>query len=663
MCGVAGILDWAARVERAPLAAMIGRLHHRGPDGQGLHLDGPVGLAHARLSIIDLAGGDQPMANEDGSVWVVFNGEIFNHIELRAGLMARGHRFATQSDTEVIVHLYEEHGEAFVQHLNGQFAIALWDAPRRRLVLARDRVGIRPLFYHWAGARLAFASEVKALFALPDVPRSIDASALGEVFTYWAPLPGHTVFAGVQALPPGHVMVVDAPEALASVGASHRPAHRITRYWDWQFPPAGAHEQRSAADYADELRELLIDAVRLQLRADVPVGAYLSGGLDSSIITSLIKHFTDVPLRTFSLTFEDEEFDESGYQNELVRYLGTEHTALRCKRGDIAAAFARAVWHAESPIVRTAPAPMMLLAGSVRAAGYKVVLTGEGADEVFGGYDLFKEARVRRFMARAPQSGMRGALMDRLYPYLRHSPAASRVMAQRFFAEGSEHVGQPHFAHGPRWSSTRRIWQFFAPELRAQLGRTCHLEAMAAHLPAEISQWAGLNQDQYIEAHTLMSGYLLSSQGDRVAMAESIEGRFPFLDHRLIEFANRLPPRYKLMGLNEKYLLKHAMRGLLPETIRSRTKQPYRSPDSASFFDAGRPLPWVAELLSPRSVADAGYFDAGAVGKLVAKCAAGRAIGFPDNMAFVGIVSTMLLHQQFVRSGAAQPVDAELAVG
>lgn len=630
---------------------MIGQLHHRGPDGRGFLVDGPVGLAHARLSIIDLAGGDQPITNEDRNVWVVFNGEIFNHIELRTELEAQGHRFATHSDTEVIVHLYEQHGDRFVDHLNGQFAIALWDARQRRLVLARDRTGIRPLFYNWSGGRLAFASEVKALFALPDVPRRLNVQSLGEVFTYWAPLPSHTVFDGIQALPPGHLMIV------------HEGGHHIERYWDWSFPTEREEAHRSADDYADELRELLIDSVRLQLRADVPVGAYLSGGLDSSIVTTLIKHYTlqhtHVPLRTFSLTFEDEEFDESAYQNELVAYLGTEHSALRCKRSDIAAAFPRAIWHAESPIVRTAPAPLMLLAGSVRAAGYKVVLTGEGADEVFGGYDLFKEARIRRFMARAPQSKMRGLLIDRLYPYLRHSPAASRVMAQRFFMEGSEHLGQPHFAHVPRWSTTRRIGQFFSAALREQLGNVDHLAAVAPHLPPEIAQWEALNQDQYIEAHTLMSGYLLCSQGDRVAMAESIEGRFPFLDHRLIEFANRLPPRYKLMGLTEKYLLKRAVKGLLPEGIRTRTKQPYRAPDSASFFHNGEPVDYVAELFSPARIQDAGYFDAGAVNKLFAKCRAGRAIGFGDNMAFVGILSTMLLHEQFIAANA--PIAASTA--
>lgn len=621
---------------------MIRQLHHRGPDGTGTLVQGPVGLAHARLSIIDLEGGAQPIRNEDGSVQVVFNGEIFNYVELRAELQQRGHRFYTHSDTEVIVHLYEEHGEDFVAHLNGQFAIALWDAKAQRLVLARDRTGIRPLFHAQVAGRLVFASEAKALFALAQMPRRLDPQALGETFTYWAPLAPRSVFAGVQSLPPGCLMVVD------------RQGERLRRYWDWDFADIAPDDGRSAQDWADELRALLIDAVRLQLRADVPVGAYLSGGLDSSVVTTVIRNFTDTPLRSFSLTFDDPEFDERQYQQELVDYLGTEHSALEVSRADIAAAFPRMVWHAESPVLRTAPAPLMLLSKAVRDAGYKVVLTGEGADEVFGGYDLFKEARIRRFLSRQPDSSARAKLLDKLYPWLKNSPAAGRAFTRSFFSEGMEHVGKPWFAHTTRWMTTRRTWQFFSADLRAQLAGFDPHAAVEATLPEALGDWPAMGRDQYVEAHTLMSGYLLCSQGDRVAMASSIEGRFPFLDHRLIEFANRLPPRYKLMGLTEKYLLKRAMAPHLPASIHTRTKQPYRSPDSASFFEGGKPLPWVAELLSPSSLADAGYFDPTAVVKLVAKCAAGRAIGFPDNMAFVGVLSTMLLHEQMVRPATFQ---------
>jgi len=638
MCGVAGIMasGGGRPPERGELDAMIGRLQHRGPDGTGVLVDGAVGLAHARLSIIDLAGGRQPISNETRTVWVVFNGEIFNYIELRRDLKARGHQFGTNSDTEVLVHLYEEHGERFVEHLNGQFAIALWDAPRQRLVLARDRVGIRPLFYAEVAGRLVFASEVKALFALPEVPRRLDFRALAEICTYWSPLAPRTAFEGVSSLPPGHVMIVTQGN------------RRLLRYWDWDFPETLSDPRRDESDCAQELRALLVDATRLQLRADVPVGAYLSGGLDSSIITSIIHNFSDAPLRTFSLTFEDAEFDERAYQQELVAYLGTEHTSLQCTRADIAGAFPRTILHTETPIVRTAPAPLMLLSGHVRACGYKVVLTGEGADEVFGGYDLFKEAKIRRFWARFPGSTSRPRILERLYPYLKHSPAAGRAFTQAFFREGMEHRDQPYFAHIPRWTTTRRIGQFFSPQAREVIGAWDPYAAIMATLPADIGRWMPLCRDQYVEAHTLMTGYLLCSQGDRVAMANSVEGRFPFLDHRVIEFASRLPPQWKLHGLLEKYLLKKSMKGLLPESVRARTKQPYRAPDSQSFFNGGKPVEYVAELLGASKIAAAGYFDAGAVGKLLEKCRAGRAIGFADNMAFVTILSTMLLHEQFI---------------
>jgi len=649
MCGIAGIFSspQAAPPSEAELSAMIRQLHHRGPDGVGLYRTERIGFAHARLSIIDIAGGTQPIHNEDRTVWVTFNGEIFNYVELRRDLERQGHSFYTHSDTEVIVHLYEEYGERFVAHLNGQFAIALWDTKCQRLVLARDRTGIRPLFYAKADGRLLFASEAKALFAIADLPRHLDTRALGEIFTYWSPLAPRTVFQGVTALSPGHVMVIDDRET------------RIERYWDWSFPSAGTVDTRSEAECAEQLRELLVDAVRLQLRSDVPVGAYLSGGLDSSIVTSVIKNFTDTPLRTFSLTFADAEFDESAYQNELVQYLGTDHSSIRCTRADIAAAFPRTVWHTESPIVRTAPAPLMLLSQSVRAAGYKVVLTGEGADEVFGGYDLFKEAKIRRFLAREPESKIRPRILERLYPYLQHSPAAGRAFTHRFFTDGMEHLNEPYFAHTTRWTTTRRIWQFFAPEVREHLAQWDPYREVARTLPGEIGQWSPMARDQYVEAHTLMSGYLLCSQGDRVGMANSIEGRFPFLDHRLIEFANGLPPKFKMKGLTEKYLLKKSMSGLLPDSIRTRTKQPYRAPDSASFFDGGRAVDYAEDLLSESRIKQAGYFDPIAVRKLFEKCRAGRAIGFGDNMAFVGILSTMLLHDAFVQRPIPTSITAE----
>ena len=640
MCGIAGFSgpDVNQDSARPALEKMIHTLAHRGPDGYGFHAGPGVGLAHARLSIIDLATGDQPIHDERRKVWTVFNGEIFNYVELRSMLEARGHRFYTHSDTEVIVHLYNRYGDRFVEHLNGQFAIALWDSERKRLVLARDRAGIRPLFHARGGGRIWFASEVKALLAVLPECASLNPLALVQTLTYWSAVDPGTLYAGVHSLPPGCMLCIESDGS-----------ERLTRYWDWTFPTAAEtspiRETRTVEQASAELRELLVDAVRLQLRADVPVGAYLSGGLDSSGIVAMIRGFTDTPVRTFSVAFEDGEFDESEYQQAMVRHLGTDHTTLRCTRRDIGEAFPRLVRHAETAVLRTAPVPLMLLAGSVREHGYKVVLTGEGADEVFGGYDLFKEAKVRRFWARDPGSRLRPRLLGRLYGYLKNSPVQSPAFAESFFGQGMQHIDRPVFAHVPRWTTSQRALALLSPELRASVGQWDPLDAYEATLPDGIMSWSPLARDQYVEAKSLLAGYLLSSQGDRVAMASSIEGRFPYLDHRVIEFANRLPPSFKIRGMTEKYLLRHALRELLPADIVQRTKQPYRSPDSQSFFFDGKPLDYVAELMGEARIRDAGYFDAGAVARLFEKCRQGRATGFADNQAFVGVLSTMLVHE------------------
>jgi asparagine synthase (glutamine-hydrolysing) len=624
---------------RPLLETMIHTLHHRGPDGYGYHAADGIGLAHARLSIIDLATGDQPIRNERGDVWIVFNGEIFNYIELRAALVAQGHHFYTQSDTEVIVHLYDRYGDKFVDHLNGQFAIALWDARRRRLVLARDRAGIRPLFYTKARGRIWFASEIKSLLAVLPERANLHVRGLVEALSFWAPADPDTLFEDVLSLPPGHLLAIEASGE-----------EKLTQYWDWTFPAIGTPPAFDSIEAAtEELRALLVDAVRLQLRADVPVGAYLSGGLDSSGIVAMIRGFTDTPVRTFSVAFEDAEFDESAHQRAMVRHLGTDHTTLQCTRRQIGEAFPRLMRHAEAPVLRTAPVPMMLLSARVREEGYKVVLTGEGADEVFGGYDIFKEAKVRRFWARQPNSKMRPKLLGRLYGYLENSPVRNPAFAQSFFGQGLEHIDRAIFAHVPRWTTSQRALAFVSPELRASLGEWDALGFYERRLPPEILSWRPLARDQYVEAKSLLAAYLLAAQGDRVAAANSIEGRVPYLDHRVIEFGNRLPENYKIRGMTEKYLLRRALADLLPLDIVTRTKQPYRAPDSQSFFFDGQALDYVTDLLSAERVRKAGYFDPVMVGRLVDKCRTGKATGFADNQAFVGVLSTMLLDEIYIR--------------
>ncbi len=639
MCGIAGVLDFRGRPAGAPLLRdMIGEVAHRGPDGSGVHVDGPVGIAHARLSIIDVAGGAQPMGGGDGTLWITFNGEIFNYLELRAGLEARGHRFATRSDTEVILHMYEEHGEACVRQFNGQWAFAIWDARRRRLMLSRDRLGVRPLYYARTARGLVFGSEIKSLFAHPDVPRELDLHGLDEVFTFWSALAPRTAFRGVHELPPGHTMLADETGVV-----------RLTPHWRLDYPPS-VQAPRDAGEAAEALRALLLDATRIRLRSDVPVGAYLSGGLDSTALTALITRFTPARLRTFSVVFDDAEFDERAYQREAARFFETEHDEVRCSAADIARVFPEVVRHTETPILRTAPAPLYLLSRLVSERGYKVVITGEGSDEMLGGYDIFKEAKIRRFWAAAPQSRLRPRLLKRMYPYLPHLQRQSDAYRRAFFHVRPDDLASPFFSHLPRWETTGRTKRFFSFDVRAALaGRDLYAE-VRERLPQRYGEWPPLCQAQYLESTGLLPGYILSSQGDRVAMAHSLELRSPFLDYRVVEFAAALPPALKLRVLDEKHLLKRAAAGLIPPSIAARPKQPYRAPDGASFVHAGGVADYVEELLAPARLAADGVFDPPAVATLVRKFREGRAIGMKDNMALVGILSTQLLIHHFIRA-------------
>lgn len=623
------------------ITRMIATLRHRGPDGFGYLDSPPCALAHARLSIIDLATGVQPIANEDESVWVVMNGEIFNFIELRAELQGLGHHFRTRSDTEVVVHAYEEYGERFVERLIGQFAIALWDVRRERLVLVRDRVGIRPLFYARLGGRLLFASEIKAILAVAPEAAVLDAKGLAQVFTFWATVGQRTMFKDIRSLPPGHLLVVE------------KNRERLESYWDWTFCEDPRWSDLSMEEATEAVRALLVDAVRLQLRADVPVGAYLSGGLDSAGIAALAKERVRA-LRTFSITFEDPEYDESGYQRRMAEHLGVEHSAFHCRDEDIGNVFPDLIWHTEMPVLRTAPAPLMLLSRHVHESGFKVVLTGEGADEVFGGYDLFKEGKIRRFWASQPNSVWRPLLFSRLYPYLSRSPVANRHFARLFFGQHLQQRDDPFYAHLTRWATTRSIFKLLSPELHSQLSDESPEDEFKRQLPTGFDTWNALGRDQYIEVKTLLEGYLLSSQGDRVALAHSVEGRVPYLDHRLIEFVGALGSRYKLRGLHEKVLLRRSLDRLVPESVLKRVKQPYRAPDIRCFFRNGKPLPYVQELLNPSNLRRSGYFRPDAVERLLDKCRTGRALGAGDNMGFVGVLSTLLLYEHFLGGKVAQ---------
>jgi asparagine synthase (glutamine-hydrolysing) len=621
---------------------MIGTLTHRGPDEVGIFVDGALGLAHHRLSIIDLGGGHQPMCSDDGSLTITFNGEIFNFVELRRELEQKGHRFLTRSDTEVILHLYQRYGTDCVQHMNGQWAFALWDATRKRLFVSRDRLGVRPLFYTTVGRTFLFGSEIKALFAHPRTNAEIDVQALSQVFHFWFVIPPLSIFKGIHQLPPGHSLVIENGEI------------KIERYWQLNFAScdeAVGDPLEQEGQYADELCHLLLDSTRLRLRADVPVGAYLSGGLDSSITAALAQRYVGSSLRTFSIAFEEPGLDESRYQLEVVRSLGTQHELIRCTAADIGEVFPQMVWHLETPVLRTAPAPMFLLSRLVRDQGFKVVLTGEGADEFWGGYDIFKEAKIKAFWAKDVGSKQRPLLLKRLYPYLEGVQKQSPAYLQAFFRVGTDTLSDPFSSHRPRWDLTRRSQLFFSKAVRSELNGSDSQDAVDAALPKEFYGWDTFSRAQYLEAAFLLPDYLLSSQGDRVAMAHSVEGRYPFLDYRLVEFSTRVPARLKMKVLNEKYLLKRAFGHLVPKVVASRHKQPYRAPDASSLVDplTGKPRTlYLAELLSADCIRDYGIFDAPSVQKLLDKAASGRAVSFLDNAALVGIASTQALINQFV---------------
>lgn len=647
MCGIGGIVALSAAAAgptREELVSMAFALRHRGPDQTGVLCDGPAGLAHTRLSIIDLGGGRQPMLDASGRFSLSYNGEIFNYVELREELRACGRVFATESDTEVVLQAWLEWGEAALERFDGQFALALWDSAEQKLVLARDRLGVRPVYVCEHRGRVYFASEVKAIFAAdPSIPRALDVHGLDETFTFWTVLAPRSVFAGIQELPPGCVRTYD-------VRGGRTREHA---WFELSFARGEDRAFRGTIEEATEaVRDVLERAVRLRmLRADVPVGAYLSGGLDSGVIAALAARAAP-RFATFSLRFDDAEYDEGGYQALVARELGTVHHELHVRRDDIAEAFADVVEHAERPLLRTAPAPLFLLARRVREAGMKVVVTGEGADEIFAGYDLFREGKVRRFWAKHPASAARPRLLERLYPYLARSPVAQQAMARRFFGRELERAREPGFAHGTRWHTTSAVKRLFSADVRAALATADAHRAFVGSLPRALASWTPLAQDQWIEIKTLLSGYLLSSQGDRMAMAHSVEGRFPFLGRDVVELASRLPDEFKLRVLDEKHVLKRVARGLVPEPIIARKKQPYRAPDALAFV-TGRGRALAEDLLAPSAVARAGVLDPSAVERLLGKCIAQAASGQlsnADNMALVGALSTQILHERFVRT-------------
>ena len=643
MCGVAGVVDYQGTANSASeVEQMLRAISYRGPDESGIYHSPFATLGNVRLSIIDIEGGQQPLSDPSGRYWIVFNGEIFNYKELREDLEKRGNRFSTQSDTEVLVQLYAIHGRKCLELLNGQFAFAIWDKTEEKLFIARDRVGIRPLFYSTTGGILAFASEIKSLFKLKTISRSLDLKHLSQVYTFWTAITPGTAFKGIYELPPGHYAVYS------------REGMKTEKYWDLQ--QSKAFDSMSLPDALDQFNELFSDAVRLRLRADVEVAAYLSGGLDSTATVAYIKDIEPGVLNTFSIGFTEKDFDESRYQQEAVRYLNTNHKSITCSSKEIADYFPSVVWHSETPLTRTAPTPMLILSKLVRDNNIKVVITGEGSDEILAGYDIFRETIIRQFWAAQPDSALRPLLLKKIYPDIPHLRNASPNILKMFFGYKLEDINNPFYSHLLRWNNSNHIKKHFSEDVRATIEGYDPMGDLEERLPKDFNSLSSLAKAQWLETTVFMSGYLLSSQGDRMGMANSVEGRYPFLDYRVIEFCNRLPDKLKLNGLNEKFLLKKLLKNRIPESIIKRPKQPYRAPISSVFMGKERP-DYVNEMLSDSFTRKAGIFSPDSISSVLSKIEKTATPSEMDNMVLTSVISTHLLYRQFIEdnNGEFQP--------
>ncbi|HET6342530.1 MAG TPA: asparagine synthase (glutamine-hydrolyzing) [Gemmatimonadota bacterium] len=622
MCGIGGIAytDPGRWARREDLERMSAALRHRGPDGDG-RWEGPgAGLAVRRLAIIDPETGDQPLSNEDGTVVLVCNGEIYNHVELRRELLARGHRFRSGSDAEVIVHLYEELGPSVVERLRGMFAFGLWDASRRRLLLARDRLGIKSLVFVVSPGALTFASETKALLAADMVDPSIDPRAVGQLLTLGFVQGPRTFFEGVRRLSPGHWMTFEAGRI------------EDRRYWDVPLTPLAERPQQSAAEWSEGLKDKLDDTVRLHLRSDVPVAAWLSGGIDSSAVAALACLRRDDPLKAISLAFEDPDSDEVGKVRTLADFPGfdIDVTTVECGSPDLAW-FPTAVWHAEEPTGKGLEIPRLLLSRATGALA-KVVLTGEGADEVLTGYGWYRIEKALRPLALVPP-----ALRRALAPlFSRARPWTAGALA------APEGTGLSRFAAMMRPGDADKTQRLLTPAFaRHALEGGTPLDPV--ELPDALERFHPLEQLQYLELKTRLPDYI-NLILDRQTMAWSVEARVPFLDHELVEYCMQIPPSLKLRRLTEKYVLRRAMRGVVPDEILERPKRPLVAPHRRWMREE---LPEFARaLLEGESLRAKGYFEPREVDR-VRRAAANGAHGASE--AALAVLAVQVWDEIYVR--------------
>ena len=630
MCGIAGFYNASLSPAQFPdtIKAMLAQIEHRGPDEAGYYMDDTLAMGTVRLSIIDLAAGQQPISDHTGRWWICYNGEVYNYKELRAELEQLGRQFQTHSDTEVVLQSWIQWGEDCLTRLNGAYGFAVYDREQNELFLVRDRYGKRTLFYAEQNGDILFASEMKAFLGHPGCNFEMDQDQLRSILALWTPLPDQSAYKDIKQLPMSQYLVIKD-------GQIEKRSYEALDFHD-------AGEVGSKEEALDKIRQTLHDSVKLRMRSDVEVGVYLSGGLDSSIVTSLVTEMSPHQVHSFSVEFEATEYDESSEQQEAADFFGTNHSTVRISDKDIVDNFPKATFHGEIPCFRTAFVPMYMLSKLVKEVGIKVALTGEGADEAFLGYNIFKETLLRS-QWNDISIEERKAKLGGLYPYLQHFNEENLPQLMGLYDRTSTETMPGLFSHEMRYQNGR-----FSARLLKPGGDP--FEAIS-QMVSDDPHFGGLDavqKAQWLEFKTLLSGYLLSTQGDRMSMAHSIENRCPFLDPNVIALSNSVNLKFD-DGFDEKHLLKQAFKGKVPDSIFRKNKQPYRAPDSSAFVRY-RP-DYLELLLSDNELAKLPFLNARFCRAIVDKLMAmePQEISAKENQTFIFLVSMVLLHQNYVR--------------
>ncbi|WP_169975092.1 asparagine synthase (glutamine-hydrolyzing) [Tautonia rosea] len=639
MCGIAGAFDLRAQrsFPEDRLRAMTDAIAHRGPDDEHIHLEPGLALGARRLSIVDLSGGRQPLCNEDRTVWVAFNGELFEYPELYQEIVARGHRPATRCDTELWVHLYEDLGEGMFEKAKGQFAVSLWDRKTRTLILGRDRVGIAPLYYAERDGWLLWGSEIKTLLRSGMVEANPDPKGIDHLFTFFCAGTTRTFFDGVKSIPPGHYLKVRDGRV------------ELKQYWDLDFPDAGDELRMDDPEpLVDELEALLRQSVERRLRGDVPVVSYISGGLDSTVVLGLSSRHRGSAVPSFTIGLDRAGPDERSQSTEAARVLGSPLTTVIMDRAKIAEAYPELVVAAEGPVFDTSCACLMRLARAVHDEGYKVALTGEGADEAFAGYAWFKFQQMRdqnfRRFGRGPLNFGRELMFRTLGGRNARRPSAVEAM------NGTRPIQQDMFE-----AISQATQLVYSREMWDRLGDHHAFSDLDLTNP-NMKRWAPLNQSLYVGYKVMLAGLLMIPKGDRIAMHSSVETRYPFLDEDVTAFATRIAPEYKLRGKTEKWLLRKVAERTLPPQIAGRPKTMFRASFAPTFLGPHRPA-WVDQLLSPESLRATGYFDPEAVARerawqtRIPRITPRRLI---MQIGLTSVVATQLWHHLYISGGLCE---------